>query len=640
MNAVDTFDVAILAGGHGTRLRERTAGLPKPMVPLLGTPLLDYQLELCRRHGFPRVLLLVHCEHEVIRAHFGDGSRHRVSLGYQVEETPRGTAGALRDALPRLADTFLTLYGDTYLDVDLRRVWNVHAVQGADVTMFLHPNDHPLDSDLVEVDPAGFVTALHPYPHPDDLDNHNLVNAALYVMRRSGLESLIPPAGGTDLAKDTFPAMLRAGRRLFGYVSPEYIKDIGTPERLDQVASDITAGVPERLSGRELRPAVFLDRDGTLNEDVNYVSRPEQIELLPGVPEALRRLNRAGYLAVVITNQSVVARGDVTAAGLERIHSRLTHLLGLRHAYLDRIYACPHHPQRGFPGEVPELKMVCDCRKPATGSIDAACRDLEIGRTASWFVGDATSDVETGRRAGLRTILVRTGHAGQDGRYPVRPDYVVTDLAAAVSWMLDGHPALLRRITPVALAALPARLVLVGGLARAGKGFAAQVLKESMAAFGRTAHLMPLDSWLKPTSERAEGTGVTARYDVDAMLAVIEPLIGSRERKALELPVYNRANRTMFDRRAHMSIGADDLLIVEGVPALLIDKLTQLADVRAHVEVPEADRLSRLRADYRWRGETDAAVEALLTSRAVDETRPVQEARARADFVVAAWTGA
>lgn len=624
--AGETFDVAIFAGGQ--------------MVPLLGRPLLEYQLELCRRHGFHRVLLLLHDRHEAIRAHFADGSRHGVTLGYQIEETPRGTAGALRDGLPRLADTFLALNGDTYMDVDLRRVWNVHTAQGADVTVVLYPNDHPHDSDLVEVDPAGFVTALHPYPHPEDFDHHNLVNTALYVMQRSGLESLIPPGVRTDLATDTFPAMLLAGRRLFGYVSPEYIKDIGTPERLDQVAGDITAGVPERLSGRDVRPAVFLDRDGTLNEDVHYVSGPEQLEILPGVPEALQRLNRAGYLTVVITNQSVVARGDVTFAGLDRIHSRLTHLLGLRHAYLDRIYACPHHPARGFPGEVPELKVVCGCRKPATGSIDAACRDLEIGRAASWFVGDTTSDIETGRRAGLRTILVRTGHAGQDGRYPFRPDYVVTDLTAAVSWMLDGHPALLRRMAPVALAALPTRLVLVGGLARAGKGSAAQALKEIMATFGRSAHLMSLDSWLKPLSERAEGTGVTARYDVDAVLATIKPLIGAGERQALELPVYDRARRTMYERRVHLSIGPDDLLIVEGVPALLIDELTQLADVRVHVEMPEPDRVSRLREDYQWRGETDEAVEALLTSRTGDDTRPVQGARARADFVVAAWTGA
>jgi len=134
------------------------------------------------------VLLLVHDEDEVIRAHFGNGRRYGVSLEYQVEDAPRGTAGALRDALPRLADTFLALYGDAYIDVDLRRLWNTHAAQAADATLLLHPNDHSHDSDLVEIDAEGFVTALRPYPHPEQLENHNLVNAALYVMRRRGLQ--------------------------------------------------------------------------------------------------------------------------------------------------------------------------------------------------------------------------------------------------------------------------------------------------------------------------------------------------------------------------------------------------------------------------------------------------------------------
>ena len=250
----------------------------------------------------------------------------------------------------------------------------------ADATLFVHPNDHPQDSDLVEIDDEGFVAALHPYPHAEGTEYDNLVNAALYVMRRDGLEPLIPREGKADLAKDLFPQMLRAGRRLFAYISPEYIKDVGTPERLDRVAADIQAGLPDRLSARALRSAVFLDRDGTVNVEVNYVRTPEQLALLPGVPEALQRLNRSGHLAVIVTNQSVVARGDVTFAGLKRIHTRLTHLLGARHAYVDRIYVCPHHPDRGFPGEVAELKIVCSCRKPATGMVDDACRDLQIDR--------------------------------------------------------------------------------------------------------------------------------------------------------------------------------------------------------------------------------------------------------------------
>lgn len=631
-------DVAILAGGQGTRLRERAGDLPKPMVPLVGRPILDHQLDLCRLHGFRRILLLVHYNHEAIRAHVGDGSRYGLSVEYAVESTPRGTAGALGDALPRLADTFLVLYADIYLDVDLGRIRDAHVQRRADATLFVHPNDHPQDSDLVEIDDEGFVTALHPYPHAEGAEYDNLVNAALYVMQREGLEQVIPREGRTDLAKDLFPQMLRAGRRLFAYVSPEYIKDVGTPERLDRVAADIDAGLPDRLSARAHRSAVFLDRDGTLNVEVNYVRAPEELALLPGVPEALQRLNRSGHLAIIVTNQSVVARGDVTVGGLKRIHTRLTHLLGARHAYVDRIYVCPHHPDRGFPGEVAELKIECSCRKPATGMVDQACRDLQIDRRASWLVGDTTSDMEMGRRAGLRTVLVRTGHAGQDGSFPFRPDYVVPDLPAAVSWILDGHPAMVRRLAPVADAALRARLVVIGGRARTGKSSAAQVLREILADLGRTAHVFPLDSWLKPAAERTEGTGVASRYDLDAMLTTVTPLLQLRTRASVGLPIYDRGRRASYPRLVEMSIEPDDLIVVEGVPALLVDALTEAADLRVHLEMPEAERVARLRADYRWRGESEAAVDALIGSRAKDEAAPVQDARARADFIVDAWT--
>jgi histidinol-phosphate phosphatase family protein len=637
---VTPYDVAILAGGQGSRLKDRTGALPKPMVPIMGTPLLEHQIALCRTHGFTRILLLVHHAHEVIHVHFGDGSRYGVSLGYAIEQMPRGTAGALHDALPQLADTFLVLYGDTYLDVDLRRLVDIHRQRRAGATLLAHPNDHPFDSDLVELDHHGFVTALHPYPHPEGRNNHNLASAALFVMEKHALAGMAPGNIPTDLAKHAFPAMLQAGRRLYGCVSPEYIKDIGTPERLDRVQQDIRAGIPERLSGRTLRATVFLDRDGTLNRDVHHLDTPERLELLEGAAHAVRRLNRSGRLAVVITNQAAVARGAVTPDGLERIHARLEHALGSEGAYLDAIYVCPHHPDSGFPGEVRELKIECACRKPRTGLIDAACRDLAIDRTTSWLVGDTTSDIETGRRAGLKTILVRTGYAGQDGKYLFRPDYVVTNLADAVAWILDGHSLISRRTAPIAAAALDARLLLIGGLARSGKSFVAQVLKEAMQAFGRTTHVLPLDSWLKPQAERAEGKGVKTRFDVDRLMTAIQPILGSNRRHTLELPIYDRARRAMYDRTLQLSIGPEDLIIVEGVPALIHDDLVASADLRVHVDMPEAKRIANLRADYRWRGETDESVDAVIASRAVDESEPVLSVRDRADFTVTAWTSA
>jgi histidinol-phosphate phosphatase family protein len=628
----------MLAGGKGLRLRSRTGALPKPLVPVCGRPLLEYHLALCRRHGFTRILLLVHHAHDAIRARLGDGSAYGVALEYQVDAGPFGTAGAVRDALARTTETFLVMYADTYLDVDLRRLWDAHASRGADATLFVHPNDHPSDSDLVEADREGWLTAVHPYPHDAGADHRNLANAGLLVLQRAILAGLVPADTPSDLIKDAVPAMLRAGRRVHVYVSPEYIKDIGTPERLDRVEADLRAGVPEQLSGRDLRAAVFLDRDGTLNREVDHLRTAGQLELVDGAAVAVRRLNGAGRLAVVVTNQPTVARGEVTPAGLERIHARFERLLGEQGAYVDAIYACPHHPDRGFAGEVPELKIPCECRKPATGLIDAACRRLLIDRRRSWLVGDTTADMETGRRAGLRTILVRTGYAGGDGRYPFRPDYVTMNLNEAVAWILEGHDRLARRLAPVAAAAIEARLVLIGGLARTGKSAAAQVLKEALAACGRTAHVLSLDSWLKPAAERAEGAGVAARFDLDRVAATLGRLLDAADRQFVEMPVYDRARRDQYEHRVAMSIGSGDLLIVEGVPALLAPGLAALPAVRVHMEMPEERRLAALRADYRWRGEPDDAVEALLVSRAGDETTPVQDGRRGADFIVTAGT--
>jgi histidinol-phosphate phosphatase family protein len=610
--------------------------MPKPMVPVLGKPVLHHQIELCTKHGFAEIALLVQHKYEKIFEYFGDGSILGVKLIYAIESDPRGTAGALRDALPMLADRFLVLYGDTFMDVDLRKLWRAHESSGAVGTLFLHPNDHPQDSDLVDIDANGGVRAILPYPHPEGREVRNLVNAALYVLDRAGLEDVTPAEGKADIAKNMFPRMLELGRPLFGYVSPEYIKDMGTPERLDKVERDFLAGLPERLSGRQLRSAVFLDRDGTINREVTHLKSPGQLELLPGAAAAIRRLNRSGTLAVVITNQPVVARGDVSFEELSRIHARLESQLGGGGAFLDGIYLCPHHPDKGFPGEVPELKGPCQCRKPEPGLIDQACSDLGIGRQDSWMVGDTTSDVEAGRRAGLRTVLLRSGHAGFDAKYAVRPDYIAPDLADAVDWILGGHANLTRRLAPLALEVSRGhRLVLMGGLARAGKSYAAQVLKELLRVLGCQAHVISLDGWLKPKSERAEGSGVRERFNLAGASAVIRAATCSRSRVLLSEPLYDRLARNTNTHRIEHSIGPDDLLILEGVPALLMDDLLSLPGViKVYVDVARDTRETRLKQDYSWRGTPAEELVETLTARELDETPAIEQSRVLADFIV------
>jgi histidinol-phosphate phosphatase family protein len=431
--------VAILAGGMGTRLKSRTGAIPKPMALVCGKPVLEHLINLCATHGFLTIALLVHHEHQVISDYFGDGSNWGVRLTYCIEQEARGTAGALNDALPVLAERFLVLYGDTYADVDLNRIWSWHHTRKADATLFLHPNDHPADSDIVELDPDGSVTAIHPYPHEPSLVFRNLVNAALYVFERAALVDSLPTAGKADIAKHTLNALLAKGSRVVGYVSPEYIKDMGTPDRLDKVERDVREGMAARLSGRGLRTAIFLDRDGTINVEVSHLSSPDQLTLIPGAGEAIRAINRSGALAVVVTNQPVLARGDVDWRGMEAIHAQLDKLLGEEGAYIDRLYLCPHHPDTGFEGEVLSLKKICECRKPASGLIEQAVADLGIAIQQSWMIGDSTADIVAGNNIGLQTILVRTGNAGKDGKYTCTPDFVVSDIKAAVSRILNGR---------------------------------------------------------------------------------------------------------------------------------------------------------------------------------------------------------
>lgn len=427
----------ILAGGLGTRLRARLGNLPKPMIPIGGKPLLEHQIELAVRHGITNILIFAGYRADLIAAHFGDGCQWGVKLQVVTEREPLGTAGAVMARGDLLADEFLVLYGDTMLNVDLTRLVAVHHQAQADATLLLHPNDHPLDSDLVETTVENWITAFHYRPHPKDQWRQNLVNAGLYVLRRTILET--EPGvvrHPLDFGKDVFPMLLQQQFKLLGYNSPEFIKDIGTPERYDRVCEQYATGVVQRSSLTTPQRAVFLDRDGTLIVDKDCLRTEAGLELLPDVGKAVHELNRNGWRAVVVTNQPVVAKGWCSETELRVIHNKLEILLSRDHAFLDRIYYCPHHPERGFPGERPELKIACACRKPKIGMIERARTDLNIDLKQSWMIGDSTTDIQTAHNAGLRSILVRTGAGGRDGKYPVIPDFVCENIGEAVQLVI------------------------------------------------------------------------------------------------------------------------------------------------------------------------------------------------------------
>lgn len=304
------MQAVILAGGKGTRLAERLRGQPKPLVDVCGQPLLRRQLDSLFAQGVEEVLLLVNHRADLIQA-FVDSHPLAKRITLVDDGDPRGTAGALLAAFPLLRDRFVVIYGDTLFDVDIGRFVAAHDQAGADVSLLVHPNDHPADSDLVEVDGQGWIRAFHGYPHPPTSAFGNLVNAAMYVCERQALAPWVDFPFPSDLAKNLFPRMLASGARLLGYESYEYIKDLGTPERLDKVERHLLTGRVARASRREPQRAVFVDRDGTLNVPAGYITDPGRLHLFTGVAESIRRLNDAEYRVVLATNQPVLARGGM-----------------------------------------------------------------------------------------------------------------------------------------------------------------------------------------------------------------------------------------------------------------------------------------------------------------------------------------
>ena len=431
-------NAVILAGGRGTRMEALLGDLPKPMAELNGKPLLLHQIELCKKYGITKFLFLTHYRSEVIEEYFGDGSSFGVQIQYHRELSPLGTAGAVLDAWAKLPSRFFLLYGDTYLTVDLGKFHDFHLRENAEMSLLLHPNDHPYDSDILEIDDSKRVVAVHPYPHSPDRDLPNLVNAALYLFEKEALS----PWRGTeatpfDFGKHLFPSAVKRRSRISGYQSADFIKDIGTPQRLEKVSQLISSRKIGPDIGNCACPAVFIDRDGTLTNQTGYVTSPDQIELVPFAAQAIRRLNESRILSILVTNQPVIARGDCSFEDLQKIHNRLECLLGKSHAYLDRIYFCPHHTDRGFPGERKELKVECSCRKPQPGMLFRAEAEMGVDLKKSWFIGDTTVDMEAARRAGVKSCLVKQGLAGMDGKYAGKPDFEFPNFAAAVDFILS-----------------------------------------------------------------------------------------------------------------------------------------------------------------------------------------------------------
>ena len=424
----------IQAGGKGTRISSITGNtIPKPMLEISGYPVLYHQIMNLKKSGITDIIIIICHLGNVIKDYFKDGSDLGVNISYIEEDAnfPLGTAGSLYYLKDKMSEDFIFLLADVFIDIDFEKMFKFHQTKKADITLLTHPNSHPYDSDLVIADSDDKVLNFDSKNNDRSSYNyHNLVNAGVMIFSPNTL-NYINELKKYNYENDIIIPLIKEGK-VYSYKSSEYAKDMGTPERYENVQKDYSNSIPQKRNLKNKQKCIFLDRDGTINKYVGFLRNEKDLTLIDGVSSAIEIINNSEYLCIVITNQPVIARGEVTTEQLENIHMKMEKLLGNNGAYINALYYCPHHPDKGYDGEIPELKFDCDCRKPKIGLLKQAIKDFNIDIEKSIVIGDSTLDIKMAENAGMKSILVKTGVAGLDNKYDVKPTYIADDLLDAI----------------------------------------------------------------------------------------------------------------------------------------------------------------------------------------------------------------
>lgn len=415
----------IMAGGKGTRLQSIAKDIPKPMFPILDKPILEYQVESLKKCGIIDVTLIVGYLGDIIKDYFGDGQKFGVSIDYIVEEVPLGTAGALHYLKDKVDSDFVLLFGDLILDVDWERFMEFHKRHRALITLYGHPNSHPYDSDIIVVDKDNRVIKIESKSIERNFYYHNLVNAGLYCVNSKLLDLITDPIK-IDLEKKIIADQILKGT-VFAYHSTEYVKDMGTPDRLDVVTRDVLNGVVESRNLKNKQKAVFLNEEGTIKA-LN--------EHLPELVEAIGKINTSQYLIFITSNQPVFREGEYSIEESKKLHKKMETVLGERGVYVDGLFDCLNTPYKYTNYEVTELKTDDECRKSEICSFWQETEKYNIDLAQSWFICDPAMDLSFCEDVEIKRILIVADEDKNKGINKEAYDYSAPNITDAVNYIL------------------------------------------------------------------------------------------------------------------------------------------------------------------------------------------------------------
>ena len=392
----------IQVGGKGTRVKSITKGNPKALIKLNKKTILDHQLKVIKKYSKKKIIILNNIKYKNIETHL----KRKKNIKFSIinEKKPLGTAGSLFKLKNSKQKLFALIYGDLIFDFNFNELKKFHLKKKSDLTLVIHPNDHPFDSDKVSLDKNLKVTNFYKKKSKEkNYGNQCLSGICLF---NDKILKYIKKDKFQDFSKYLISKLMKENVKIFGYITREYIKDAGTIKRLKQVEKDIIDKKPKLLSLNKKIPAVFLDKDGVINEDL-YNTRYQDIrKICSKVPSAIKIINDSNYLAIVVTNQPSIAKGFVREKKVQDDFRYLESSLSKYKSYINRIYYCPHHPEKGFKGEIKKYKIQCKCRKPNNGMILQAIKDFNIDKKKSVFVGDRYVDYVAAKKSKIKFFLI------------------------------------------------------------------------------------------------------------------------------------------------------------------------------------------------------------------------------------------
>ena len=424
------MQAVIICGGKGTRLKTLIGSKPKALVKFNNKDNLKILIYILKKNGIKSFLFLVNNFEYEIKKFLADNYNDNFVI--KKDENFFGTGGCIFGAKKYLQKRFLIVYSDLFVKFNFKNFIKESLLSKRSFSCVIHANNHPFDSDTVDLDRNFNIKKIY----KKNSNNYKINNAisGIYFAKKKFLDYFnFKKRKSYDLVNDVLPCLIKNSRHIYAYKTIEYIKDFGTPERIKDIKNDINKNKIKNLDFLHKSKAIFLDRDGVINQENRKIKNFKNFKILPNISKAIKKINNNKILCFVVSNQSGLARKHFTLFDLLKIISKLDNYLSKKKAYIDDFLICPHYDNLKYKNT--NYSFFSKFRKPNPGMITSLVSKYRINIKKSYFIGDTDIDVLTGKKVGLKTILVE-GPKIKDYKINIKPNYKVKDLNSAVDLIL------------------------------------------------------------------------------------------------------------------------------------------------------------------------------------------------------------